>query len=61
MTFEEYTERLRLLRKEYADSIRNFPSKDDYWLIVHAENEAAEYRIRVEDLIAEYTAMRMHS
>lgn len=54
MTFEEYTQRLQALRKEYADSIRNYSTGDDFNFIAHAEHEATDYRLRVQDLMDEY-------
>lgn len=57
MTFEEYTEKLAALRKEYADSIRESasnPRLPDHALISRAETEAGEYHLRVSELISEY-------
>lgn len=56
MTYDQYTQSLTELRKEYADSIREaaVSLRDDYAFINYAEVEASEYRIRVQNLIADY-------
>lgn len=56
MTYDQYTKSLTDLRKEYADSIREaaVSIRDDYAFINHAEVEASEYRIRVQNLMADF-------
>lgn len=55
MTFEEYTEQLELLRREYSESIKGYARTTfGIDLIERTQIEVEEYRLRVARLQSEY-------